>query len=407
MDDPWESMLVAPPAAASSHISDGDLLASNRPGYAKHLADCAWCRQRLDTARSSPISEADDEEFEQALRAGRWLDEFAQVSGDIVLPDQVRAAMSAPEVVSDVEPGQLWRLAWRGYHLVVAVIEVAGWQVLTAPVTTDVGLADEFTLLVEAADSPFLTDLAIWVRCRAAVPLFVFDRPVGTLGSVGYARVSGRSVLQQLAVAHLTGSPAPGDVPVGRPLMENEVDRLAMHDALREQNDWFTSAAAGLIDSDGALIPGHEPIDVRQGPARPIPDLLRGAGLDLTELARRSGLQMGRLLDLARGAAANPEETAAVEKTTGGVARAGDDDHTRAVTALAEVSRPTWRAPRQDWTRDHGDGADAENPIPLVLRLLEQPVAARSICHASEIADDEQLHRYWRDRLALILDEYR
>ena len=70
---------------------------------------------------------------------------------EAVLPDQVRALMTAPASVGDVEPGQIWRLTWRGRHLLVAVIEVADWQVLSAPVTTDVSLADELTLVVQAA----------------------------------------------------------------------------------------------------------------------------------------------------------------------------------------------------------------------------------------------------------------
>jgi hypothetical protein len=70
--------------------------------------------------------------------------------------------MTAPASAGDVEPGQIWRLTWRDRHLLVAVIAVADWQVLSAPVTTDISLAEELTLLVEAAYSPLATGLAVW-----------------------------------------------------------------------------------------------------------------------------------------------------------------------------------------------------------------------------------------------------
>jgi hypothetical protein len=171
-----------------------------------------------------------------------WRDEFKLASRNAVLPDQVRALMAAPASVGDVEPGQIWRLTWRGRHLLVAVIEVTDWQVLSAPVTTDVSLADELTLLVEAAQSPLATGLAVWVRSRTAIPLFVFDKPLGTLPLIGTTHISAQAALQQLTRAHLTGSAAPGHLPVGTLLSENDVDRLAMHDALWEQAGWFAAA---------------------------------------------------------------------------------------------------------------------------------------------------------------------
>ena len=98
MGEPWEPMLIAPPAAASSHLSDGELFTANTPGQVKHLADCAWCSHRQDAASAGVAAEADDEDFEQALRAGQWRDEFKHASREAVLPDQVRALMTAPGI---------------------------------------------------------------------------------------------------------------------------------------------------------------------------------------------------------------------------------------------------------------------------------------------------------------------
>lgn len=408
MDDPWEPMLVAPPSAASSHLSDGQLFADRTSVTDKHLAECAWCRRRLDSAG---IAESDDDEgFEHALRTAKWREDFVLVSRETILPDQVRAAMTAPASVGDVEPGQLWRITWRDRHILAAVLDVAGWQVLSAPVTTDTNLADELTLLVLAAGSPLVTDLAIWVRNRATLPLFVFDRPLGTLPPVGNTQMSGRAALQQLASAHLTGCTAPEGLPVGMTLTENDADRLAMHDALWEQTDWFAAAGAGLIGTDGIPLAVLRSSETRQGTARPLSSLLRDSGLPLSELEARTGLKMARLLDLTRGeATASAQEIAAIEKATGSKVAINDrDQQVNAVAALKEVSRPVWRTARQRWTEAHSRDADPEDPTPLVAHSLQYSLAARSIRQECQPADEQQrLRDHWRDRIAMILHEYK
>ena len=94
---------------------------------------------------------------------------------------------------------------------------------------------------------------------------------------------------------------------------------------------------------------------------------------------------MGRLVDLARpGATAKPEEIAAIEEATSGeVVTNSADQQLKAVTALTEVSRPTWRTARQCWTQDNWHDAESEDPAALVTHLLEHPVAARSIRRGS------------------------
>jgi hypothetical protein len=402
-------MLIAPPTAASSHLSDSDLLTPDKAGRAKHLADCAWCRQRLAVTQAGLSSDEDSgDDFEKALQSGQWLDDFTEISHGLVLPDQVREVMAGPTAAGDVEPGQLWRVTWKDRHLMVAVIEVDDWQVLSAPVTTDIRLADEFTLLVPETDSPLATDLAIWIRASSAFPLFVFDRQLGTLPAVGAARVSGRTALRQLNRAYLASSVAPANLPVGRPLTDNDVDRLAMHNALQEQADWFSSASAGLIDSDGVLI-GLPAAAEDRGPARPLDVVLRDSGLELSELSARTGLDMPRLLDLARpGASASPQEIAAIEGATGTSASiAGATQQARAIGALAEVSRPAWRAARLRWTTDHEPNADAQSPVPIVQRLLQYTLAARTVRQAPERSgEQDRMRRHWRDCLAMILSEY-
>lgn len=410
MGEPWQPMMIPPPAAASPHLEDGQLFTGLTSARAKHLADCAWCKGRHDAAASTAPAESDDnEDFERILQSGPWHEEFSAASREAVLPDKVRVLMGAPSSVGDVEPGQIWRLTWRRYHLLVAVVEVADWQVLAAPVTTDVGLADEFTLLVAAAQSPLDTGLAVWVRNRTAIPLFVFERPIGLLPPIDTANVTGRAALEHLVRAHMTGSPIPSNLPVGLPLMENDVDRLAMHDALWEQTDWFAAAAAGLVDSDGHVISDGKLSRTLPGPKQSLSDLLRRSGQTLPELAANTGIKRGRLVDLARpGATPSADETAAIELATGKqVAADSGDLRLKTITALAEVSRPSWRTARQRWTEANYHGAEPEDPAPLVKYLIEHPVAARSIRHDHD-ADDprRRLHQDWQERLAMILSDY-
>jgi hypothetical protein len=406
--DIWQPDLVAPPSAASGHLSDEDLVSSRSEPGEKHLADCGWCRQRLVSAEAAGALEPDDDEFASALAAGGWRARFARASSNAVIPERVRDLMSAPASIGDAEPGDLWRLSWRGEHLLVAVIDVDGWMTVVAPVTTDAGLADELTLRVAAGQSPLGTELAVWVRSRMPVPLFVFDRPLGALPPVGRDSRPAAVALRQLTRAHLAGSPTPADLPVGRQLTANDTDRVAMHDALREQITWFAGALAGL-QQEASLIAGEKRGDAR-AMALPISDVIRrlAGSMSLAELADRTGLDMGRLVDLSRpGAIATREEAEAIESISG-VAIDDSSRRVNAAKALAEASRPTWRPARRRWTQQRHPEADPDDPTSLVTDLIQWRLAARSITTKPEpAAEDQQLQRYWRDQVAMMLQEYR
>jgi hypothetical protein len=402
----WEPELVAPISAASGHLRDSELLSSESTARDKHLADCEWCRQRLLSADAMP-GFASDEAFEQALAVGEWRVTFSQASSNAVIPDGVRDLMTAPASVGDAEPGQLWRVSWHDERLLVAVIDTQGWLALVAPVTTDVSLADELTLRVPAERSPLGTELAVWVRSRMRVPLFVFDRPLGALPSVGANLLPAVVALRHLVRMHLTESQVPQDLPVGRQLTDNDTDRLAIHDALREQLSLFAAAPAGLLE-DASLIIGEKSGDAREL-TRPMPDVLRelAKSKSLSELADMTGLEMSRLLDLSRlGAIAEPDEVAAIERVAG----VGIDDSTwfaNAAAALAEVSRPTWRSARRRWTQGRHPEADPDDPTLLASDMLRWTLAARSLAAPEPATEDDRLQRFWRDQVVMMLQEYR
>jgi hypothetical protein len=402
--DIWEPDLVAPPSAASSHLSDEELLRTGSQISEKHLGDCAWCRQRVVSADARAAFGPSDDEFEHALAAGQWRTSFAQASANVEIPERVRGLMTTPASVGDPEPGHLWRLSWRGQRLLVAVIDVGSWLMLVAPVTTDTGLADDLTLRVSAPQSPVGVEIALWVRSRMSVPLFVFDRHLGALPSVGMTARPASVALRELTRAHLTGSQIRQDLPAGRDLTDNDVDRLAMHDALQEQISWFAWAHAGLQEDINMILGEQSQSDTA---ARPLSEVLGKLDLPLGVLAERTGLPMDRLLDLSRpGAIASPEETAAIESFAGATI-----DHSsriaNATYALAAASRPAWRSARRKWTQSHCPDADPDDPTPLVTELLERPLAARAIATMPEPAEkDNQLQRYWRDHVAMALQEY-
>jgi hypothetical protein len=402
--DIWEPEFVAPPSAASSHLSDEELLKTGNQVSEKHLGDCAWCRQRVISADAPAAFGPSDDEFEHALAAGQWRTSFAQASGNVEIPEHVRGLMTTPASFGDPEPGHLWRLSWRGQRLLVAVIDVGDWLMLVAPVTTDTGLADDLTLRVSAPQSPLGVEIALWVRSRMSVPLFVFDRPLGTLPPVGTTARPASVALRELARAHLTGSQVPQDLPVGRDLTDNDVDRLGLHDALQEQISWFAWAHAGLKEDINMILGEQNQSDAA---ARPLSEVLGSLDLPLSVLAKRTGLPMDRLLDLSRpGAIASREETAAIETFAG----ATIDDKSRianAAHALAAASRPAWRSARRKWTQSHCPEADPDDPTPLVTEVLERPLAARAIAKTPEQAgEDDQLQRYWRDQVAMALQEH-
>jgi hypothetical protein len=185
------------------------------------------------------------------------------------------------------------------------------------------------------------------------------------------------------------------------------MDRLAIHDALREQLNWFAGAHAGLHADVKAML-GDNTGDRADVVAREVHEVMSGLGLSLSELSDRTGLTMGRLLDLSRpGAVASPEEIAAIGAVTGAVIE-DINRYSSAAAALTAASQPAWRTARRRWTSSRFPDAYPDDPTLLVSDLLERPMAARTIAGVAEADEAERrLERYWRDQVAMALQEYR
>jgi len=404
MPDRWEPRLAPPTASTSAHLDDEQLLRQPAAADLKHLTDCGWCRVRRQTAALvDAVAEDSEEAFEQALDAADWTEGFRDAASRALLPTRVRELMTAGAGTEPVAPGQLWRLTWRGRHLLAAIIAVDAWQVLVAPVTTDADLADEVTLVVPEQDSPLGTDLAVWVRHRTAVPTFTLDRRLGTLPAPA-GRVPAAEAMHELVLAHRAGQPAAETIPTGRPLHADDAGAIALADALDEEVAWFAGASAGLL----------HPLETESGsadPAQPAAELVAviadSAG-GLAGACEQTGIAPGRLLDLRRGAKADGDEYSALARAAGAFAgQPAPADAESWHAALAAVSAPRWRAARRAWTRTQAPAADPDDPTPLVDHLLRVPIAARTVHGAGdEAAASERLNAFWRDRVALALVDY-
>jgi hypothetical protein len=117
---------------------------------------------------------------------------------------------------------------------------------------------------------------------------------------------------------------------------------------------------------------------------------------------------MDRLLDLSRpGAIASPGENVAIEALAGGTVTIDDSDRqAKTVAALAEASRPAWRAARRRWTQRYSPETDPDDPTPLVVHLLERPMAARSIRREPDSVGINQQAQHWREQVAMALQDF-
>ena len=394
----WRDDLIRPPAAPSAHLDDSELIGNPRSTAAeKHLSDCAWCQRRASVA-------APDDDF------SRLLEQLDAAPIDLVLdaargwkmPTSLRAVLAAEGTSPPVAPSQLWSMLWQGQQSLVAVIERHGCWVKVAPVTTDVELADEYALVLAAHDTSLGVPAVVFVRARATVPLFVLDRFRGDVHVEG-ATLAEMATRTERALR--AGEPVVG-VPTGRDLVDTDIDRLETLEALQEEMAWFEAAVIDVLDAEGDLrwMPGGEQSAV---PALPAAELLRRPGLQEADLIESTGIEPVRVLELMRGGIEpNPAEVLALRGYFG--EEIGSNLGEKAHLALIEVvSEPSKRIARQRWNADHAPDAGPETVGALIERVLQEPLAARTVTGSHEVDGSTEAWRiYWRSRLTVLLSDY-
>jgi hypothetical protein len=238
MTAPHDADLDHPTESELAELTLGGLDESRSSSIWEHLRACPQCQVLAD-------------------RLGRRLPELP--SGDpggdphSAVPDAALEAVAAaarPE--TGPHPGELWRARRRdgGPVTVVWIRALGPAGAVAVPVSLDVELADEHTLIVPATASPLGLPLAVHVSVEATIDAgHLFDR----LGQLDITRE-----VASLAAASQAGEPAQGQ-PVGpsiaSPLDERVEYRAALADHLAdlaparaeapaaEPRDWWWPAA--------------------------------------------------------------------------------------------------------------------------------------------------------------------
>lgn len=89
------------------------------------------------------------------------------------------AVFNAP--ISDPEPGEIWRAAWDGIVQLVLVTAVDDSTMSAVPLSPDVELGDDQTVLFEPGP-PLMYSLGAWCGLQQTLPIRVLDVPVSIVG---------------------------------------------------------------------------------------------------------------------------------------------------------------------------------------------------------------------------------
>jgi hypothetical protein len=273
---------VNPPASiAKQHLLDGDLLAPRAHGW-KHLAECAWCRQRQQVAERHH-DDLDDEEFLRAARHRAESGGAAAMAAITSLTPQLHALVQDAPARDDVAVGQLWRLRWEDTTELAVVVDIDRWWVTVAPVTTEIGAADEFSLLLPRTASELDTDLAVCFSLECVVPLFIFDRLIAPASrpTLDHERAKAQlpppDTLRDVWHAWRRSGSVPADLTYGIALDDGDLDRRELRSAIATSFSELSSASSCVPD---------DPL----GEVVPLTERVTGTGLGLSELAKASGL---------------------------------------------------------------------------------------------------------------------
>ena len=154
----------------------GDLLGeAQRQALQDHLGGCLLCRIKVRRLRDA-LGEPPEPRYPARSAAGV---SAATGAGLSVTAPRVSVADAGP-----LAPGQLWA-AGNEERLLVLVLREQNGRVLVVPVTFDVPGADDETIVVEAALSPFEMAIAVYPMLAAELPRFSLVACLGQLVDAG------------------------------------------------------------------------------------------------------------------------------------------------------------------------------------------------------------------------------
>jgi hypothetical protein len=140
----------------------GDLVeAGQKEPLEEHLSRCLLCRIKVRRLR-----DAIDDTMQERSGTTTAGNHRATAEFSLTAP-----GVSFQTVSADLPaPGQLWA-AGNGKRLLVLVLREGGGRVFVAPVTFDAAAADDETIVLDAALSPFDISIALYPMLSAEVPI--------------------------------------------------------------------------------------------------------------------------------------------------------------------------------------------------------------------------------------------
>src|SRR5712692_2468686 len=234
MRHPTESALLS--------FTRGQSDAAGAAGIAAHLDSCLACRVWETRLQNARVAEADGPVTARLSAAAQ------------AIPENLRKALAVPPGAAVPAAGDIWRVGG-DEALLVWVRRIASESAVVIPVTLDVELADEYTLIIPADGSPLGLDLALMTTVEGHVDRRAFLQQIGAL-PVG-------DQITQLVLARGDGRPPPPGLLTGSPASRDD-----------DQRQEYRQHLVGLL---AGLAPGARPDAGRPGG--------RDDGVDVDRLA--------------------------------------------------------------------------------------------------------------------------
>jgi hypothetical protein len=230
MRHPTESALLS--------FARGQFTSAGAADVAAHLEGCLACRVWETRLRHARVAEADGSVTARLTAAAQ------------PIPDDLRTALAVPPGTGVPASGDIWRVG-ADEALLVWVRSLSGGSATVVPVTLDVELADEYTLIVPAGDSPLGLDLALMTTVGGDVDLRVFLQHIAAL-PVG-------DQITQLLLARSDDRPPPPGLLTGSPASRVDDQRLEYR---RHLAGLLASLSPGAFPDASLPGSGNDGVDV-------------------------------------------------------------------------------------------------------------------------------------------------
>ncbi len=222
------------------HPTDSELLgfaegqdADAAAGIAGHVERCLACKIRTIRLSDASVSAPNDAVISRL------------VASSPAVPQPVADALrTRPTPGTHPASGEIWRIGLSEASL-VWVRRALDDSALVLPVTLDIDLADEYSLLVPAHDSPVGADIAVVASVEGHVDLRAFLQRLGALHV--------EAQIGELRLARREGRLPDTNVPTGPPIESADDQRLEYRQLLADlladlSPDGFAEASAELVE---------------------------------------------------------------------------------------------------------------------------------------------------------------